>query len=441
LPQQSPGEGEVLVQVQAAALTPTDTLLCTESASPLTELISVSHRPFVPGFFFCGKVLALGPFVEGLAVGEAVLGALDGSSLCHGAPVDSNGQRGSAQTHAGGCYRECACVHYSELLPAADLLAAGCHLPSVVAHLPPMIDALFCVAANLRLRATEALLIIAPRVADVIFLLQRLLFICDAWAGPLYLILLHGSVVSRTDLERHPLLRPLVSDQARHTFLESFSCFSVEEQAQKRFGTAAQPSQLVETLQDVVGQIVNGTRGIGVDVILAFDIDLAPPVSPPPAELYALPTTGGTGDPLSEPMPTRPPTLLRTLISALALRGRLITNCGHVEVMPADGEHLWIKEGSVSFMNTHCLLLSSARRGALLHAAVEVTGCIACSDLPVAESQVVQYKLFEQFQDALEARSASATPGAGAVKVPAAAAAAAGTFGATVTSQLVVLLL
>merc|ERR1712008_603795 len=99
----------------------------------------------------------------------------------------------------------------------------------------------------------------------------------------------------------------------------------------------------------------------------------------------------------------RPPTLLRTLLGALALRGRLVTNSRKVEMMPADGEHLWLKEGSLSLWNPHSLLLSGVRQGALLHALAEAAACIAREELPVVESEVAQYRLFEQFHHALDA--------------------------------------
>ena len=52
--------------------------------------------------------------------------------------MDVSGSEGGG----GGCYREVVCVEYGSLLPTAALLAAGCHMPSVVAHLPPMVEAL-----------------------------------------------------------------------------------------------------------------------------------------------------------------------------------------------------------------------------------------------------------------------------------------------------------
>uniref|UniRef100_A0A7S1FJQ0 Uncharacterized protein n=1 Tax=Noctiluca scintillans TaxID=2966 RepID=A0A7S1FJQ0_NOCSC len=85
------------------------------------------------------------------------------------------------------------------------------------------------------------------------------------------------------------------------------------------------------------------------------------------------------------------------------MRGRLITNCQHVELMPADSEHLWAKGASLSFQNPHAALLSGAQHGALLHAAVEVVRRIAIRELPVIEADVVQFRVFEEFRLAFDA--------------------------------------
>merc|ERR1712217_110880 len=112
-------------------------------------------------------------------------------------------------------------------------------------------------------------------------------------------------------------------------------------------------------------------------------------------------------------LPPRPPTVLRSLIGALALRGRLVTNCRDLEMTPADGEHLWTIEGSMSFLNPHRAMLSGASHGSLLHAVVEVFRRIQSAELPVAESEVAQYRLFEQFHHAFEASVGRASRGAG----------------------------
>ena len=52
-------------------------------------------------------------------------------------------------------------------------------------------------------------MILAKRLDDAIFILQRLL-IRESWCGPLYLVLF--SAARREDLERHPLLQPLLAE-------------------------------------------------------------------------------------------------------------------------------------------------------------------------------------------------------------------------------------
>lgn len=421
LQQKSPAVGEVLVQVRAAALTPTDVHVCKQEQQLVDALQPIGSGTFIPGFFFCGEALALGPFVEGLAVGEQVLGVLDGSALSGSAgAVDEEGrpnrQEGEALTD-GGCYRERFCVHFSCLVPAASL-AAKLHLPSVIAHLPPMVDALFCAASHLRLRAGDALLVVVPRLVDAIFLLQRLFLMQDAWIGPLYLILQHGRAPTRNELERHPMLKPLLAGakrggEAEPTLLDEFMGLSIEEHFQHQGSTAGAgisaaaertPQAEAEALRKLVAIVSDSTSGMGVDVVLALGVDLAPlPESSPEgvADDDAVAVSLESASPSARPSLTA----LRALISALALRGRFITSCKGLELGPADTEHLWSKECSVSFLNPHCLLLSAARRGTMLHAVVEVVGRIARGELPVAESEVVQYRLFEQFHHAMEACS------------------------------------
>lgn len=415
------------MQVRAAALTPTDVFLCSQKQPWLDAVQPVGSSAFIPGFFFSGEVLALGPFVEGLVAGEPVFGVLDGAALAGTTAVDAN--QASAQDAEsrydgevltdGGCYRERFCVHFSCLVPVASL-SSKYHLPSVIAHLPPMVDALFCAASHLRLCAGEALLVIVPRLVDAIFLMQRLFLMQDAWVGPLYLILQHGRAPTRNELERHPMLKPLLAGarrggDAEPTLLDDFMGFSIEEHLQHQdrptsggAGISAVTAELspqaeAKALGQLVTNISESTNGMGVDVVLALGVDLAPPESSPPE---------GDDDAVAQaaldpatPSVRPPPTALRALISALALRGRLISSCRNLELGPADAEHLWAKECSVSFLNPHCLLLSAARRGTMLHAVVEVVGRIARGELPVAESEVVQYRLFEQFHHAVEACS------------------------------------
>lgn len=400
-PQQKPTECEVLVHLQAAALTPTDVLFCQGPPPPLGELLAIAPgSSVVPGFYFFGEVHMVGSSVEGLEVGEPVVGVLDGPAL---------GEEG-ADAASGGCFQEVVRVHFSVLLPAAELIAAGMHMASVVAHLPPMVSALFCMSAHLRLRAGEALLILAPRLGDVMFLLQRLLLISDAWSGPLYLILLQGHAPTRADLERHPLLKPLLGASGREDeggsspngFLEDFLSWSVEDHLPQ--SGASQPEKEAEVLRDLVGRAAELTRGMGFDAVLALDVELAPP--PQPMDMAGMPLVSDAAEAPSTALldlPPRPAMLLRVLLGHLAYRGRLVSNSRKLEMMPADSEHLWLKEGTLSFFNPHGLLLSGARHGALLHAMAEVSRRIARSELSVADAEVAQYRLFEQFHPAFEA--------------------------------------
>ena len=65
LPQQELTGEQVLIQVQAVALSATEVALCAGL---------LGDEPCVPGVFFTGKVERLGQLVRGLRVGELVLG-------------------------------------------------------------------------------------------------------------------------------------------------------------------------------------------------------------------------------------------------------------------------------------------------------------------------------------------------------------------------------
>jgi NADPH:quinone reductase len=75
----SPAAGQVLVRVRAAAANFPDVLMCRGGYQVRPPL------PFTPGIELCGEVVALGPEVSGVAVGDRVLG---GSSLPSGAFAD-----------------------------------------------------------------------------------------------------------------------------------------------------------------------------------------------------------------------------------------------------------------------------------------------------------------------------------------------------------------
>ena len=79
VPEPEPGPGEVLVRVRAAAANFPDVLMCRGGYQVRPPL------PFIPGIELCGEIVAVGPGVDGLGVGDRVLG---GSSLPAGAFAD-----------------------------------------------------------------------------------------------------------------------------------------------------------------------------------------------------------------------------------------------------------------------------------------------------------------------------------------------------------------
>ncbi|CAE7237169.1 unnamed protein product [Symbiodinium natans] len=388
---QSPAPEDVLVRVQAAALTPTDVLLC-QRALIVPKADQSDAATFVPGTFFVGKVLAFGDLVQGLRIGEQVLGVADPSPQALHRSSSRDALRESALSEEGGCYRETVCTHFSTLLPLE--VDAKMPLTALVAHVPPMISALMC-AASLRLRPTESLLLIVPSLDDVAFLLQRLLV--GVWHGPLHLVLLSGPAPSRQDLQQHPLLQPLVPSGGR-SFLDDMTSVSVQDRLE---GLAQARTQVAVALAEIVSEVLTSTGGLGVEAVLALDVDLCPEKDLVPELSGDL----GAACVALEPC-ERPPALLRTLIGALSLRGRLLTSCERLELSPDDGQHLWAKECSLAFVNPHCLPLSGNRHGELLHAAVEICAKIMAGELAVAESEVAQFYLFDQFQQALDVMSA-----------------------------------
>ncbi|CAE7869299.1 unnamed protein product [Symbiodinium microadriaticum] len=388
---QSPAAEDVLVRVQVAALTPTDVLLC-QRALIVSKADQSDAATFVPGTFFAGKVLAFGDLVQGLRIGELVLGIVDPSfQVLRGSSQEAELYRSASEE--GGCYRETVSAHFSMLLPL-DGVDPKLPLTALVAHVPPMISALMCMA-SLRLRPMEALLLIAPSLDEIAFLLQRLLI--SAWHGPLYMVLLSGPAPSRQDLQQHPLLQPLVPSAGR-SFLDDMLSISIQDRLE---GLTQARAQLAVVLAEIVAEVLTSTGGLGVEAVLALDVDLCPDKDLVPEQSTDLDAACVALEPCD-----RPPAVLRTLVGALAMRGRLLTNCERFELSPDDGHHLWAKECSVAFVNPHCLPLSGSRHGELLHAAIEICGKIAAGELAVAESEVAQFYLFDQFQQALDVMSA-----------------------------------
>ncbi|HEY6297091.1 MAG TPA: NADPH:quinone oxidoreductase family protein, partial [Streptosporangiaceae bacterium] len=79
VPDPEPGPGQVLVRVRGAAANFPDVLMCRGLYQVRPPL------PFTPGIELCGEVVALGPGVTGVAVGDRVIG---GSALPCGAFAD-----------------------------------------------------------------------------------------------------------------------------------------------------------------------------------------------------------------------------------------------------------------------------------------------------------------------------------------------------------------
>jgi NADPH:quinone reductase len=76
VPQPSPGPGQLLVRVLAAAANFPDALMCLGTYQVRPPL------PFTPGVELCGEVVAVAPDVTGFAAGDRVIG---GTVLPHGA--------------------------------------------------------------------------------------------------------------------------------------------------------------------------------------------------------------------------------------------------------------------------------------------------------------------------------------------------------------------
>ncbi len=74
VPRPAPGRGELLVRVRAAALNPKDVIV----RSGKFELLAGRRFPKRVGFDWSGEVAEVGPGVDGVAVGAAYFGMLDG---------------------------------------------------------------------------------------------------------------------------------------------------------------------------------------------------------------------------------------------------------------------------------------------------------------------------------------------------------------------------
>ena len=127
------------------------------------------------------------------------------------------------------------------------------------------------------------------------------------------------------------------------------------------------------------------TGDVGLDVILALDLSLAPS-----ERLIDASDLDAACVALERP---RPKSLLRSLLKALAFSGRLVTTSGSLELSGHEAQHLHRKGCSVSFWNPQAVAF-----GQLLHAAAEVCGRLP--QLPLAPVRAVE--LFEAFEEALK---------------------------------------
>ncbi|HEX2824195.1 MAG TPA: NADPH:quinone oxidoreductase family protein [Streptosporangiaceae bacterium] len=93
VPEPEPGPGQVLVRVLGAAANFPDVLMCQGAYQVRPPL------PFTPGVELCGEVVAAGPGVTGVAVGDRVIG---GSAL------------------PSGAFAELALMNSDSVLPAPD---------------------------------------------------------------------------------------------------------------------------------------------------------------------------------------------------------------------------------------------------------------------------------------------------------------------------------
>jgi NADPH2:quinone reductase len=72
LPKPEPTDGQLLIRVQAAAVNPMDAVVAAGWMAQMVE----HRKPLVPGFDYAGTVEALGPGVQGIAIGDRVYGAV-----------------------------------------------------------------------------------------------------------------------------------------------------------------------------------------------------------------------------------------------------------------------------------------------------------------------------------------------------------------------------
>lgn len=128
LPDPVPGPGQLLIRVQAFAVTRGDTRIRALQAPPGMALpMRLAFGPFrprriIPGREFSGTVEAIGPGVTGWAPGEAIMGLTDGLTMGAGAELVTVSAKGRIARRPASLGPEQAAGVFFGLLTAADFL-------------------------------------------------------------------------------------------------------------------------------------------------------------------------------------------------------------------------------------------------------------------------------------------------------------------------------
>lgn len=128
LPDPVPGSGQLLIRVQAFAVTRGDTRIRgLEAPAGMALPMRLAFGPFrprriIPGREFSGTVEAIGPGVTGWAPGEAIMGLTDGLSMGAGAELVTVSAKGRIARRPASLGPEQAAGVFFGLLTAADFL-------------------------------------------------------------------------------------------------------------------------------------------------------------------------------------------------------------------------------------------------------------------------------------------------------------------------------
>ena len=111
MPEPTPGSGEIVVRVAASPINPTDIMM--RSGQQATLMVGLKP-PYIAGMEFAGHVHSIGDGVQGLTVGQPVMGVVN------------------PRRPAGGAHTQFVCV------PSASVAALGQDFDLVVAATVPM---------------------------------------------------------------------------------------------------------------------------------------------------------------------------------------------------------------------------------------------------------------------------------------------------------------